>query len=288
VNVDHRNHPGILGPLLFVVLAFALTWASSRLIASDLADGSPATVLLRASLVYALVVGWQPLVAVLIVCRTVDRSPTGQVHRVSPRYLALAITSPILLLLGAAIVKLALGPATWDLLELPHRVSAIEAGISLVAFVGAVAVLWLQALVEETAWRGYLLPRLMQRLGPWPGLFVHGVLWGACYAPVFLLAESGAIVRIASFVVTCGLLGVLIGWLRLASGSIALGAVCNATLTIGAGLPLLLHGRTPMLGAIFEPAGWLPMLLLVATIMTWPALRAAVVVRQPPIPDDVN
>jgi membrane protease YdiL (CAAX protease family) len=278
----------IPGPLLFAVLTFALTWASSLCVSSDPADGSPNTILLRASLVYAFVVGWQPLVAVLIVRRTVDRSPTGDVHRVLPRHVALAIALPLALSLGAELVKMALGPASLDRLEDPLDTTAIDTAISVAAFLGAVAVLWLQALVEETAWRGYLLPRLMQMLGPWPGLFVHGVLWGACYAPVFLVNQSAAIVSIASFIVTCGLLGVLLGWLRLASGSIALSAVCNATLTICAGLPLLLQGVTPMLGAIFEPAGWLPMMLVVATIVTWPALRAAVVLQQRPLPDDVN
>ncbi|GBD16999.1 hypothetical protein HRbin26_01910 [bacterium HR26] len=29
---------------------------------------------------------------------------------------------------------------------------------------------------EEFGWRGYLLPRLMTLLGPWPGLVLHGAI----------------------------------------------------------------------------------------------------------------
>ena len=274
---------------MFVVLTFALTWASAFVLYSDPIDGSPTTILLQASLIYVLAVGWQPFVAVVIVRRTVDRRPSGHVHGGrSGRFVSIAITLPIVLLVGAVIVKAALGPTGAGRGEYIVEITARNAVISVVAFLGAVSVLWMQALAEEITWRGYLLPRLMQVLGPWTGIFVHGLLWGACYAPVFLVGESVALAQMASFVVTCGLLGVLLGWLRLASGSVAAGAACNATLTICAGLPLVLQGMTPAFGAVFEPAGWLPMMMLVSLIATWPALRAVVVLRQPLTPDDVN
>jgi hypothetical protein len=90
------------------------------------------------------------------------------------------------------------------------------------------------------------------------------------------------------FVATCGLLGIILGWLRLASGSIAASAACNATLTICAGLPLVLQGVSPPLGAVFEPAGWLPMLLLVLLIAMRSPLRAAVAVPRRRIPEHLN
>jgi len=289
LNADYRSYSRFLGPLLFVLLTFALTWASALVLYSDPIDGPITTIVLRASVIYVLAVGWQPFVAALIVRLTVDRLPSGHAHDgPSRRFIAIAMVLTMMLLVGAVIVKTALGPPRQNELDYPVEVTALDAGMSIVSFLGAIAVLWTQAIVEETTWRGYLLPRLMQALGPWAGIFVHGVLWGACYAPVFLVGESVAIASMVSFIVTCGLLGVLLGWLRLASGSIAPSAACNATLTICAGLPLVLQGLSPTLGAAFEPAGWLPMMLLVATIVTLPALRAVVVLRQPLVPDDVN
>lgn len=286
---DARSSARFLGPLLFLLVTFALTWASALVLYSDPLDGAPTTIVLRASLVYVLAVGWQPLLAIAVVRRTVDRSPSGHDHdhdEPAQHFVGIAIVVTAMLIVGALIVKTTLGPLRESQQESPVELTAVDAGLSMVAFVGAIAVLWTQAIVEEATWRGYLLPRLMQVLGPWPGIFVHGLLWGACYAPVFVVGESLALASMLSFVVTCGLLGVLLGWLRLASGSITPSAACNATLTICAGLPLVLQGASPTFGAVFEPAGWLPMMMLVAAIVTWPALRAVVVLRQPLRPDD--
>jgi hypothetical protein len=87
------------------------------------------------------------------------------------------------------------------------------------AFLGVIALLWLQAIVEELGWRSYVLPRLMHVLGPWPGLLVHGVLWGLCYSPWFAVAGS-SVGRSLGYVVTCCLFGVVLGWLRLSTRSI--------------------------------------------------------------------
>lgn len=252
------------GIVVFVGATFVLTCVSMHVLA-----GAPmATTVWRATLGYVLAVGWQPFAAVWIVRRTVDSLPSIQAHRETPRsYMRLAIALPVLFIAGAVLVQAALGPA--------HEPTTAPRS-SIAGFIGATAVLWVQAVVEEVAWRGYLMPRLMKALGPWPGLCVHGILWGACYAPVFLAGASADATHLLGDIITMGLLGIVLGWLRLASGSLAPGAACNATVTLGAGLPLLLGGATPAFGAVFEPAGWLPMLLFVATIATQPALRAAV------------
>lgn len=286
-----RRARAFAGPALFVAVTLALTWASALCLTSAwTSDGPVATRLLRASLLYAAVVGWQPLVALLIVRRSVDRDWLARARHATPsRYTWLAIGVLIVLLLGAAIVDALLGGPARAPAGQPVEATWGDAAFAICAFVGVLAVLWLQAIIEEIAWRGYLLPRVMQAAGPWRGLFLHGVLWGACYAPVFLVGASpGELARTANFIVTCGLLGVLLGWLRLASGTVAASATCNATLTICAGLPLVLQGMTPILGALFEPAGWLPMLLVILLIASRPSLRAAVAVPQQPLPDHLN
>lgn len=256
----------VLGIIVFFGVTFVLTSASVH----EVARMAPTTIW-RAALAYVLAVGWQPLVAVWIVRTTVDALPSGHSYGEQPRsYMQLAVALPVMLIVAAAIVQAALGPTT------PHPAPDEPPGSSLAGFAAAVGVLWLQALVEEVTWRGYLMPRLMQTLGAWPGLCVHGLLWGACYAPLLSWGRPDGQAHLLGFIVTLGLLGTVLGWLRLASMRVTPSAACNAILTIGAGLPLLLRGTTPLLGAVFEPAGWLPMLLFLATVATQPALRRAV------------
>lgn len=283
MTTDRDRSARQLGLLAFVLLTFGLIWASASVLYADPLDGtSPATIVLQASLVYVLAVGWQPLVALLIVRRMVDPWPSGYAHRpTSFRYVTLAIVLPIVVLAAAAIVKAALGPHDAARVDVPVEASAGDAVLAFASFVTAVAVLWMQSVVEEITWRGYALPRMMQLLGPWRGLVVHGLAWGACYAAIFLAGRAMDPGHAASVVITCGLLGILLGWLRLASGSVAPSAACNATLTVCAGLPQVLQGLDPAFGAVFEPAGWLPLLMLVVLVVTTPALRAVVVLRQP-------
>lgn len=256
----------LVGIVAFCGITFVLTCASMHI-----AGSATATTVWQATLAYVLAVGWQPFAAVWVVGRTVDSLPSIRAQREAPVfYMRLAIALPLLFIAGAVLVQAALGPVS-------THATALAPRSSIAGFAGAVAVLWMQAIVEELAWRGYLMPRLMEALGAWPGLCVHGILWGACYAPVFLSGASADGVRLLGYMITMGLLGVVLGWLKLASGSLAPSAACNAILTLGAGLPLLLDGGTPVFGAVFEPAGWLPMLLFVATIATRPSLRAVVV-----------
>ncbi|ALL79817.1 hypothetical protein AD006_29380 (plasmid) [Pseudonocardia sp. EC080610-09] len=95
---------------------------------------------------------------------------------------------------------------------------------------------------EEWGWRGWLLPRLLQR-GLWPALLWSGLIWGVWHAPLTLLGynypELGAGAA-ALFVGACLLLGVLVGWLRLYSGSVWPPVLAHATLNATAGLIVLL------------------------------------------------
>lgn len=260
------------GPWLFVATTFLLTWGTAALVPAR------ATSLLDASIAYAVVVGWPPLVALWLAQTTIrDQRALDRGRRVAtPPFSVISIVAPLVLLAIATLVA-GVRPARLD--------APPDLGASVSAYVAVVAVLWLQAIAEELAWRGYLLPRLMRRLGNWPGLVAHGVLWGACYAPIFLVGDRS---RIASFVVTCGLLGVLLGWVRLASRSVYASAASNATLTICAGLPLVLQGAPSPFGALFEPIGWLPMLLAIGVIAAHSSLRAAIALPERPLPEHVN
>jgi membrane protease YdiL (CAAX protease family) len=282
------------GAAWFLGLVIVLSWLPAWwLMGAGATDGGAGSRLLRASLVYAAILGWQPVVAMVVVRRWIDRGGDVGVRGASTRFAVLSVVAPLLLLAAAA----GLDALLWSQVRPPAV--HVDGGLDVAAvasmglgLVGTVAVLWLQAASEELGWRGYLLDRLMAACGSWPGLLVHGALWGLWYAPVFVIgSDGGGLARAAGFVVTCALLGTLLGWLRLASGSILASAASNATLTLAAGLPVMLQGTSSARSAIYEPAGWIPLAALLLVIAALGRLRDAVaapVGALPELPDDVN
>jgi len=252
------------------------------------------TRLLAASALYAGMMGWQPLLAAWVVRRWLDPPEyLDQGLKPAPfRTLLLAGVAALLVvvvaaaiawfagLLGAPVSESLHGGGEPELAELAIEVPSpwIIAGLVL-AFLVTLCLLGVQALNEEVGWRGYFLSRLMQRIGPWRGLFVHGFVWGLWYAPFFLLANGGltqSVLRSASFVVTCAMLGTLLGLIRLASRSVLPATLANACLTLAAGLPFILRGADAGLrSAAYGPAGWLPMAVLLAMLIV--RYRSAVV-----------
>ncbi|MEV6859672.1 CPBP family intramembrane glutamic endopeptidase [Streptosporangium subroseum] len=95
---------------------------------------------------------------------------------------------------------------------------------------------------EEWGWRGWLLPRLMP-LGTWKALLVSGVIWGAWHAPLTLRGynypELGAWAA-PMFVIFCVAFGVVLGWLRLYSGSVWPAVIGHGSLNASGGLVLLI------------------------------------------------
>ena len=281
------------GPVVYLTACFVLSWIPAIALSVVGRDAShwPGVQLLRASLLYAAVLGWQSLAAFLIVRRWCASTIDPGLRPVTTPYSVLSVVAPMTLLAVAAVFHLVLHGSDLGISDETQTGTRSAPAVlaMLAAFVATLAVLWLQAFGEELGWRGYLLGALMRDLGAWPGLLLHGVLWGLWYAPVFLLGGAdGSTARLAEFVVTCALLGTLLGWLRLASGSVFVSAAANAILTVGAGLPLLLQGTASTRSAIFEPVGWLPMAACFVAIVAVSSLRASVAVPLRPLPDHVN
>jgi uncharacterized protein len=101
---------------------------------------------------------------------------------------------------------------------------------SLPPFIGALFFMWqffsinlFSVLGEECAWRGFILNRLLP-LGQKKAVLISGVLWGVWMQPVVLLGRayfpSQPILGGLIMMMTAILIGVVFGWLRLASGSI--------------------------------------------------------------------
>jgi membrane protease YdiL (CAAX protease family) len=265
----------------FVTITVALTLLSALAcipVADELEPSAGA--MLRASVIYVAVVGWQPLVAFALARRLFpDAQPFDDgIRPVALRH-SMASVIIAVFVLGVAVVFETVAHRAGT--SAPPQILATFSWSTVIRLVVAVmtivSILWIQAIIEEVAWRGFLLPRLMRALGPWPGLVVHGLVWGLCYSPLFAVAGA-TVTRSLGYVVTCGLLGIVLGWIRLSTRSIYASAASNATLTICAGLPLLLVGHASRFSAAFEPPGWLPLVVVVVMIAWHRPWRRAITV----------
>lgn len=267
----------VLGIALFVFLTCGLSWTLVPFFGRAWALGtSIPSRLLGVVLPYAIMMGWQPLTAVLLI-RTLAETDVldAGLRPARRRYMTLAIASALGIVGVASLVKWQLGSTArpWFgplAASFPSALSGFDGLLSTLCLVAALLLVWAQAIGEEIGFRGYLLQRTMRLCGPWRGLALQAVLWGAWYSPVILVSRanvSGAAVASLTFVVTCVLLGALLGCLRLVASSITPSSTANSLLTLGAGLPFLLHGVDVGLpAAVYEPCGWLPMLLILLGI----------------------
>lgn len=95
---------------------------------------------------------------------------------------------------------------------------------------------------EEWGWRGWLLPRL-QKLGVLRSLLVSGVIWGVWHAPLTALGYNYPTLgpwAALMFTGFCVLFGVLIGWLRLYSGSVWPCVIAHGSFNASAGVIMVL------------------------------------------------
>lgn len=132
------------------------------------------------------------------------------------------------------------------------------------------------ALGEEWGWRGWLLPELLP-LGRWPAILSVGVVWGLWHAPVLLLGYDYPLhppaVRVLLMVGACLVLGSLLGWLRLRSGSVWPAAIGHGFVNAVAGLPVLFAtADVPVDNAATGLLGWTGWVVMAAALVVVAAL----------------
>lgn len=189
----------------------------------------------------------------------------------------------------AVAVSAALGLLVLDLDEFSLFASAIgdlgvPLGVGSVVVVQLVAMALIAPLInsvlafgEEWGWRGWLLPRLAER-GVWPALLISGVIWGVWHAPLTLLGYNYANLgpwAALMFTATCVFLGILLGWLRLRSGSVWPAVISHGAINASAGLPMLLGSAAAppdlVVVGMTGLVGWGLMALLAAVLLRrWP------------------
>ena len=233
--------------LIFLAVTFLLTWGYCLLvlypmIGEDSLAGVPS---LKAQLMTAAVMFF-PTLGVLVT-RLVTREGLGNVWlklnlKGTLRYYLLAWFGPSLLtILGTALYFLVFtgefdpgcgylkgileaSGADMDSMPLPLGLLMLVQGIQ--SIVLAPILNFAVCFGEEWGWRGYLLPKLSEKLPALPTLLISGVIWGLWHAPLTAIGHNygtgypgfpyTGILMMCLFCIT---LGVLFSYVTLKTGS---------------------------------------------------------------------
>jgi uncharacterized protein len=192
----------------YFVLAYALTWWVYPL--------------LRFNPLIGLLGLFGPALAAIVVTAVTDGRPgvrtlLGRVvrWRVPVPWYLVAIGLPAVLALLAASLSAWFGPAVIQF----GRLSALD-------FILVVLVLG-----EELGWRGYALPKLLQRFSPLLASLILGVLWWLWHLPTFIIAGTPQFGQpVVAFLIMTTAYSILLSWVFLNTR----GSVLVATLFHGA------------------------------------------------------
>jgi membrane protease YdiL (CAAX protease family) len=207
-----KSHPVIV----YFVLAFVLTWWMFPL-------------LQRQPLLGVLGLFGPALAAIVLAAMLDGRSGVLDLlnrvvrWRVSVRWYAVAVGGPALLALAAAGIAVLLGAS-----------SSVQVGtLSIFDFV-----IFLVVVGEELGWRGFALPRLLQRHSALIASLLLGLLWSAWHLPTFLVPGTPQYGRsILAFVVMTTIYSVLLCWLFLhAAGSVLLATLAHGAINLFQGV----------------------------------------------------
>ncbi len=96
---------------------------------------------------------------------------------------------------------------------------------------------WMWLLTEETAWRGFALPRMLPRLGQVGANLVLGAVWAVWHLPLFFVDGSfQSQLPFAAFALSTIATSMLIGWVfRGARGSVLVAALFHASADVAIG-----------------------------------------------------
>ncbi|MHA7986023.1 CPBP family intramembrane glutamic endopeptidase [Rathayibacter sp. CAU 1779] len=266
----------------YVVIAFGLAWLICLpLWLSGRGLNTPGAIFLMIGMMYT------PAAAALIVALFVQRPrprslreylgvwPLTPAKRVIG-LIVIGLVGSILVVIVSVFAAAALGLVKLDLVHFSAFREVIEAaahGTTIPLPIGLLVLIQLVSLPfgsvfnalatvgEELGWRGSLLPSL-RPLGTWPALILTGVIWGLWHAPIILLGYDFAqpnLFGVLMMVGGCLFLGILIGWLRLRSGSVWPSVFAHAGFNGAAGILTVLAaaGSSPD-PVIVGPLGFVP------------------------------
>jgi CAAX protease family protein len=129
---------------------------------------------------------------------------------------------------------------------------------------------------EEWGWRGFLLTKLLP-LGQWAALIFTGVLWGIWHTPVVLLGYNYPLhpqVGVLFMTIFCVIMGILFGWMRLATGSVWPAVIAHGALNAAGAFGYIFADANQTIDTLHVTiVGWTGWILPVLTIFLLVALR---------------
>jgi membrane protease YdiL (CAAX protease family) len=138
--------------------------------------------------------------------------------RVPPVWWAVALLTPPVLTVAAAVLNVAFGASVPSSDDLGTWTNVLPT-FALILLVPVIGGAW-----EEPGWRGYALPRLLARRSALEASLILGVLWALWHVPVFLIGDQHWSDLVLVVVVT-----VVLTWLfRNAFGSVLIAMVFHA------------------------------------------------------------
>jgi uncharacterized protein len=176
--------------------------------------------------------------------------------RVGWVWYAVAILGPLALVLVTGVVNMALGGRMSDVMS-----DIFDGGIVSVVLVLAVLCLT-DGLGEETGWRGYALPRLLEITGAVWASLILGVIWAAWHVPLFF-TDGSALYGSSLLVLFLRLpaTSIMFTWLfQRTQGSLLLAIIFHAALNLFAAPPPDDSLQVPLIGAAVQ---WVVALLLI-------------------------
>ena len=286
--------------LYFVLLSYGLAWLVALPLWIDGGLGH------SHFLLYTILTMATPALAAAIISKATDPKTTlGKSLGLSPwrplgrtlRYCLLAVLASLLMAAASLIIGAAFGVLQLDLQglsgfsELLHaRLAGQEQYLAKLPPLKVLA--WLQVLLvvvaaplnaiaalgEEIGWRGWLLPRLMP-LGTLPALLLSGVIWALWHAPLILLGYNYRSVpgwlALICMSAMCIVVGAVLAWTRLRSGSVWPAALGHGAFNTAAGLYLVFDAAgqkvDPTQATVLGWTGWLfPAVLAFLLFHTYP------------------
>lgn len=200
------------------------------------------------SLVFGAIVvgGFGPLVAAAIVTWLIGdslRAWAGQVlrWRVRPRWYLAAFGIPLVVVAAITAIYVVLG----NPLELPVAVQQVPLyAVPLIHVLSMVSVFLVGGGQEELGWRGFALPRLLDRFDALTASLLIGAVWSVWHLPLFSIEGSGQYGgQFAPYAVTVLALSILLTWMYRATGrSVLLAMVLHASYNSAT---VFLPGQTP-------------------------------------------
>ena len=282
------------GVWVYLALTFVLTWTYMFLAVWPAAKGDMMTYSL-------LTMGCMFFpAACMLLTRLLTREGFGDLM-LRPRFKGnvrtylLAYFGPfVLVMLGAALYYL-LFPGKLDWSSPAMRQSMAEAGViyetqsmpmPTLLLIQLLQSLFLPGLVnlipslgEEWGWRGYMMPRLLEKMKPLPAMLFGGVIWGLWHAPIIALGHNYGTgypgwpwAGIAMMCLFCAAIGILLTWLTEKTGSCIPAAVAHGAINGTASLGVLVCADegNPFIGPL--PTGIIggaPLLLAAVFAAVW-------------------